>query len=120
MLKRLFDSAHQAVNELAMIVLDVHEAQLAKRNQQPQNTQEGQPEKWLTVKEVAVMLQISTRTIYDWAKAGKMPGKRINGEWRFLESELREWKLPEKRDTQLHRPRHTKPSQHLRMVKAKN
>jgi len=117
-LKHFFESAHQAAHDLAMIALDEYEKQTAERSQQAQNAKEGHPEKWLTVKEAAAMLQVSTRTIYDWAKKGKMPAHPINGEWRFLESELLEWKLPEKRDTQLSRPRHTKQS-HLSMVKAR-
>ncbi len=118
-LKRFIDSAHQTAHALLPIVLDEYERFTAARDRKAHVTQPGEPEKWLTVKEVAAMLQISDRTIYEWAKQGKMPGQKMNGEWRFLQSELLEWKLPEKRDTQLTRPRHTKSTHHLKMVNAK-
>ena len=44
----------------------------------------GEPqEEFLTVEETAELLKVSTRTIYDLARAGELPGaKKLGNQWR--------------------------------------
>lgn len=43
----------------------------------------------LTVKQAALLLQVSPTTIYAQARGGRIPAHRIGGSWRFFETELR-------------------------------
>ena len=45
----------------------------------------------LTVKDVAGLLNISEKTIYRWVDERKLPGYRMNGQYRFNRAELLEW-----------------------------
>ena len=45
----------------------------------------------LTLEQAAEMLQLSTRTIQRLVSKGKMPGRRIGGQWRFDRDQLRAW-----------------------------
>lgn len=45
----------------------------------------------LSVKEVAELLNISEKTVYRWIDDRKLPGYRINGQYRFSRGELLEW-----------------------------
>ncbi|MBI4860243.1 MAG: helix-turn-helix domain-containing protein [Candidatus Riflebacteria bacterium] len=36
----------------------------------------------LTPEQTAVRLQVTPRTIYDWLRRGKLPGRKIGGRWR--------------------------------------
>jgi excisionase family DNA binding protein len=45
----------------------------------------------LTVKDVAVYLKVTDRTIYRLAGAGKIPGFKVGGTWRFSRAEIDEW-----------------------------
>ena len=45
----------------------------------------------LTLEQAAEMLQLSTRTVQRMVSRGKMPGRRIGGQWRFDRDQLREW-----------------------------
>jgi len=45
----------------------------------------------LTLEQAAEMLQLSTRTIQRLVNKGRMPGRRIGGQWRFDRDQLREW-----------------------------
>ncbi len=45
----------------------------------------------LTVKDVAELLNISEKTVYRWIEERKLPGYRLNGQYRFNRAELLEW-----------------------------
>ncbi len=45
----------------------------------------------LTLEQAAEMLQLSARTVQRLVSKGKMPGRRIGGQWRFDRDQLREW-----------------------------
>lgn len=45
----------------------------------------------LNVEGAARLFQVSTKTIYRWASAGKIPGYRVNKQYRFDRTELLEW-----------------------------
>lgn len=42
----------------------------------------------LTLEEASEYLQVSTRTLGDLAREGKLPGAKIGREWRFLRADL--------------------------------
>lgn len=48
-------------------------------------------DKWLTVKEVAEYLKLSTDLIYKFAQQGKIPVSRIGSQWRFDREEIDAW-----------------------------
>lgn len=45
----------------------------------------------LTVKEVAVYLKVTDRTIYRLAGAKKIPAFKVGGTWRFSRADIDEW-----------------------------
>ena len=45
----------------------------------------------LGVREAASLLNVSEKTIYRWIKQSKLPGYRINEQYRFSRAELLEW-----------------------------
>lgn len=45
----------------------------------------------LSVKNVAELLNISEKTVYRWIDERKLPGYRLNGQYRFNRAELLEW-----------------------------
>lgn len=45
----------------------------------------------LTLDQAAELLQLSPRTVQRMVSKGKMPGRRIGGQWRFDRDQLREW-----------------------------
>jgi excisionase family DNA binding protein len=46
-------------------------------------------EKLYTVEEIANMLSLTTRTIRNYLKDGNLKGRKIGGQWRFTEEELK-------------------------------
>lgn len=50
----------------------------------------SQPE-IMTVQEVADLLRVSERTIYDWATNGQIPCGKIGTVWRFKRAEIESW-----------------------------
>ena len=50
----------------------------------------GQPE-IMTVQEVADLLRVSERTVYDWATNGQIPCGKLGTAWRFKRSEIETW-----------------------------
>jgi excisionase family DNA binding protein len=48
-------------------------------------------DKWLTVKEVAEYLKLSTDLIYKFAQNGTMPVSKIGNQWRFDREEIDTW-----------------------------
>jgi PTS system nitrogen regulatory IIA component len=57
----------------------------------------------MTVQEVAELLRVSERTVYDWATNGHVPCGKLGTTWRFKRSEIENWidrSLTEKRLTE--------------------
>jgi len=54
--------------------------------------------KMLTISEVAELLRVTERTVYEWANEGKIPASKIGNSWRFWEAEVVKW-VDEKRNT---------------------
>ena len=48
-------------------------------------------DKWLTVKEVAAYLKLSTDLVYKFAQHGKIPVSKIGNQWRFDREEIDSW-----------------------------
>ena len=49
------------------------------------------PEAWVSLKEIAEHLKVSTDTIHRWIRAKKIPFHRVGRFWRFQVSEIDEW-----------------------------
>jgi excisionase family DNA binding protein len=47
--------------------------------------------KILTVPQAAAQLQVSERTIYEWLRDGKLPGKKIGKVWRMSAEVLKDF-----------------------------
>jgi len=45
----------------------------------------------LTLKEVAEYLKLAEKTAYRLAAAGKLPGFKVGGSWRFKKSDIESW-----------------------------
>lgn len=45
----------------------------------------------LTIREVAEYLKIKTKTAYNLASGGKLPGFKVGGVWRFRKAEIARW-----------------------------
>ena len=45
----------------------------------------------LTLKEVAVYLKLAEKTAYKLAAAGKLPGFKVGGSWRFKREDIDRW-----------------------------
>ena len=45
----------------------------------------------LTIREVADLLKINEKTAYRLAAAGKIPGFKVGGSWRFDRQEIANW-----------------------------
>ncbi|RYH06627.1 helix-turn-helix domain-containing protein [Tropicimonas sp. IMCC6043] len=49
----------------------------------------GGATKYLTVKEVAAIFRINTKTVRRWIEDGKLPATKPGGHWRIARSDLR-------------------------------
>jgi excisionase family DNA binding protein len=45
----------------------------------------------LTLKEVASYLKLAEKTAYKLAAAGKLPGFKVGGSWRFKQKDIDQW-----------------------------
>ncbi len=45
----------------------------------------------LTLKEVAKYLKLAEKTAYKLAAAGKLPGFKVGGSWRFKKEDIEQW-----------------------------
>ena len=45
----------------------------------------------LTIRDVAKHLQVSERTVYDWAQKGEIPCGKLGNSWRFKRVEVERW-----------------------------
>jgi excisionase family DNA binding protein len=48
-------------------------------------------DRWMTVKDVAEYLQLSTDQIYRLAQQGKIPASKVGARWRFKRGKIDEW-----------------------------
>jgi excisionase family DNA binding protein len=48
-------------------------------------------DRWMTVKDVAEYLQLSTDQIYRLAQQGKIPASKVGARWRFKRGNIDEW-----------------------------
>lgn len=53
----------------------------------------------LTLKEVATYLKLAEKTAYKLAAAGKLPGFKVGGSWRFKREDIDHW-IDEKKNGQ--------------------
>jgi excisionase family DNA binding protein len=51
--------------------------------------------KFLEVKEVAILLRISKRTVYDWVSQRKIPFRKAGDRTLFDRDEILDWTRPE-------------------------
>jgi len=45
----------------------------------------------LTIEDVAQLLRVSERTVYDWAQKGQIPCGKIGNVWRFKRGDVEQW-----------------------------
>ncbi len=45
----------------------------------------------LTLKEMAEYLKLAEKTAYKLAAAGKLPGFKVGGSWRFQKEDVQQW-----------------------------
>ena len=48
-------------------------------------------ERYLTVPQVAELLQLSEKTVYRLAQRGKLPAFKVGGSWRFRRLDIDAW-----------------------------
>lgn len=53
----------------------------------------------LTIREIAEYLKIKTKTAYNLASGGKLPGFKVGGVWRFRKGEIDKWIEQQKKTT---------------------
>ena len=46
---------------------------------------------WLTVRDVARLLEVSEKTVYRWVNQGRIPVYRVGEQYRFSRAEVQEW-----------------------------
>ncbi len=45
----------------------------------------------LSVREVADLLSVDSKTVYRLAKRGELPGFKVAGSWRFMRDDIESW-----------------------------
>jgi len=56
-----------------------------------QNRERDIMDKWMTLEEVAIYLQVSKDTIYRLIQKGEIPASKVSNLWRFKKEEIDEW-----------------------------
>lgn len=51
----------------------------------------NEPERWLSVEEIAKHLGVSKETIYRWVEKDKIPAHKVGRQWKFKISEVDSW-----------------------------
>lgn len=59
----------------------------------------------LTIRQVAEYLQVTEKTIYKLAWAGRLPGFKVGNTWRFKQEDLEKWIETNKRKVVKPKPR---------------
>lgn len=54
----------------------------------------------LTLKEVAAYLKLAEKTAYKLAAAGKLPGFKVGGSWRFKREDIDRWIEEQKKNSE--------------------
>ena len=60
-------------------------------------------DKWMTVKDVAKYLQLSTDMVYKMAQQGKIPASKIGTQWRFKREEIDNWVMSQRPNAKVKR-----------------
>ncbi len=50
-----------------------------------------EPGEILTIREVAAILKVGTKTTYSMAQSGELPGFKVGGQWRFRRGDIDAW-----------------------------
>jgi len=50
-----------------------------------------EPGEILTIREVAAILKVGTKTTYTMAQSGELPGFKVGGQWRFRRGDIDAW-----------------------------
>jgi excisionase family DNA binding protein len=50
-----------------------------------------EPERWLSVEEIAKHLGVSKETIYRWVEKQKIPAHKVGRQWKFKATEVDKW-----------------------------
>lgn len=45
----------------------------------------------LTIRDVAEVLKVGTKTVYTMAQSGELPAFKVGGQWRFLRADIDRW-----------------------------
>ena len=48
-------------------------------------------DRWMTVEEIRVYLNVSKETVYRWIEQNSMPGHRVGRRWMFKIEEVDSW-----------------------------
>jgi excisionase family DNA binding protein len=59
----------------------------------------AQFEQFLTIKDVAHLLNVHPMTVYRLLKQGRLPGVRLGGVWRFSRQAIERWESEQERRT---------------------
>ena len=51
----------------------------------------NEPERWLSVEEIAKHLGVSKETIYRWVEKQKIPSHKVGRQWKFKITEIDQW-----------------------------
>lgn len=51
---------------------------------------------WMSLDDLARYLEVDVATVSQWAQAGRLPGERDSGQWRFERAKVEEWVAHEK------------------------
>jgi excisionase family DNA binding protein len=51
----------------------------------------SEPERWLSVEEIAKHLGVSKETIYRWVERQKIPAHKVGRQWKFKATEVDRW-----------------------------
>jgi excisionase family DNA binding protein len=51
----------------------------------------NEPERWLSVEEIAKHLGVSKETIYRWVEKQKIPSHKVGRQWKFKITEVDQW-----------------------------
>src|SRR5262249_31551706 len=83
---------------LAKVIAHTWLESQANATRAPIVTPAQQHEPLMTVEEVAQYLRMKEATIYTWARDGRIPCERPNGELRFRRSKIDQWMKTDSKD----------------------